>query len=124
MHIKSPFPRIPTLPERNFHSVLFDQPPGNLSSRNHLLYIDALSGYSGHSYAIGHFIEEVRDGATALAAQEREGGLGVQLDVGEYLVSDLDDTNAAQTQTCLPASRLSPSPKETVAILSPNCLVS
>jgi hypothetical protein len=88
MHVKSPFPPIPPLPERNFHSVLFEQPPGNATPRDHVQFIDALSG---KTYTIGQFVELARDAATALAAPERDGGLGVQL------VSDVADSFPRRT---------------------------
>lgn len=114
MHIKSPFPPIPPLPHRNFHSVLFHQPPGNAIPTDLMLYVDPTAGQSS---TVGQFIESVRDGATALAAPETVGGLGV------YSISDLSDAIGAQTQT---RARPTPASRQTdiIAILSPNCLVS
>ncbi len=63
------------LPPTNFHHVLFDNPPGNQYPRNHVLYID---GLTGEQRTHGEFYERVRDSATAFASAKDDGGLGLR----------------------------------------------
>lgn len=75
MHLKPKFAPLPPRQHTNFHHVLFDSPPGNQYPREHVLYID---GLTGEQQTHGEFYERVRDGATAMAAAKDDGGLGVR----------------------------------------------
>ncbi|TDL16556.1 acetyl-CoA synthetase-like protein [Rickenella mellea] len=72
--IKSPFPPVPPLPPLNFHTFLFQFPPGNGIPKDHTIHVD---GLTGETRSVGQFLERVKDGATALTASISQGGLGI-----------------------------------------------
>lgn len=73
--LKSPYPPIPPMPPLNFHTMLFERPPGNTIPKDFVVHVD---GITGETRTYGEFVERVRDCATAFVAPVSVGGLGVQ----------------------------------------------
>lgn len=91
--IESPLGPIDEIPPLNFHTFCFEESSLREISDDHVQHVD---GVTGEQRTFGEFLERVRDGATALAADPTMGGLGIK-----------------------PRS----DPQEIVAIFAPNCLV-
>lgn len=92
--ITSPYPPLPHQKPQNHHSLIFDNAPAKDISPDHILHIN---GLTGEQRTYREFVERVRDGTTALAADPAVGGLGI---------------------------RTRRTPPEIIGIMSPNCLVS
>ncbi len=81
MHLKSPFPQLPPIPDANVHEYMFNTPEvQNLA--DYTLYIDAVTGRKRSWY---DFRDTVYDGATALGAPVSQGGLGLNRDDGDIV---------------------------------------
>ncbi|KAF8887153.1 hypothetical protein BD779DRAFT_1672909 [Infundibulicybe gibba] len=74
MHIKSPYPDVPPLPEMNAHHFFFNR-PDQAEWPDYTIHIDPVTGFK-RTYR--EFLERVYDGATALGAPVSAGGLGLR----------------------------------------------
>ncbi len=82
MHLKSPYPPVPAVPDSNIHHCLFNPLPGQPTAPDYTLHVDATSGYKRSWF---EFRELVLDGATALASSVSIGGLGLSSEAGDMV---------------------------------------
>ena len=82
MYLKSPYPPVPPVQDTNFHEHVFGSPPNTTAAPDYVLHID---GLSGRQRTRNEFYEELRDGATALAAPVAVGGLGLRSEDGDMV---------------------------------------
>lgn len=81
MHLKSKFPQPPRVPDANAHYAMFGL-PDYPQPEDFTVNIDAPSGRTRSYYELRQIIKE---GATALAAPESAGGLGLSAEAGHMV---------------------------------------
>lgn len=81
VYLKSPFPPIPAIPDRNVHEILVE-PPNGIPPADFTLHIDAVTGKT-RTYT--QFKRAVELGSTALGAPVADGGLGLSADAGHMV---------------------------------------
>ncbi|KAF9451831.1 acetyl-CoA synthetase-like protein [Macrolepiota fuliginosa MF-IS2] len=81
MHLQSPYPDPPTLPELNSHHIILKR-PDQAEWPDYTLHIDAITG-ERRKYK--EFVKRVDDLATALGAPLSQGGLGLKAEDGEII---------------------------------------
>jgi hypothetical protein len=73
MHVKSPYPDVPTIPERNVHHLFFHR-PDQAEWKDYTLHIDV---ETGKRQTFREFLDRMQLGMAALGASVTEGGLGL-----------------------------------------------
>lgn len=74
MLYRSPYPELPSPPDRNVHDLFFHRPE-QVSWGNHTIHIDPVTG---HKRGYREFLAHLQDAATALGASKLQGGLGLR----------------------------------------------
>ena len=81
MHITSPYPDVPPLPNVNAHYFFFKRPAQN-DWPNYNVHIDV---ETGEKVMYHDFLERIRDLATGLGAPVSQGGLGIRAEDKEMV---------------------------------------
>lgn len=81
VYLKSPYPQIPPIPDRNVHETLM-QPPNGVHPAEFTLHVDAVTGKK-RTYT--EFKRAVELGSTALGAPVADGGLGLSAEAGHMI---------------------------------------
>lgn len=81
MYLKSKYPPPPPVPDANAHYAMFGE-PDRAQPADFTVNIDAPTGRKRSYYELKQAIKE---GATALAAPESEGGLGLSAEAGHMV---------------------------------------
>lgn len=95
-YLKSQFPLPPPVPDANAHYAMFGEPEKPLPA-DFTLHIDAVTGRKRTLYG---FKQEVYEGATALAAPETAGGLGLSAEAG-HMVGIFSHNCLVRSTSCL-----------------------
>lgn len=72
MYLKSLYPSVPVVPDKNIHELIFNSPTATMP--DYVAQIDVITGQKRTRKEVE---ERVRDAATALGAPLSEGGLGL-----------------------------------------------
>ncbi|KIK90748.1 hypothetical protein PAXRUDRAFT_831419 [Paxillus rubicundulus Ve08.2h10] len=81
MYYKSLFPPLPEIPPQNVHHILFNRP----EQKTWPDYTFQVSASTGATRSFQEFLERVRDGATALGSDVKDGGLGIRRENDEIV---------------------------------------
>ncbi|KAG1722895.1 hypothetical protein EDB19DRAFT_1859208 [Suillus lakei] len=81
MYYRSFFPEMPKVPESNVHHLLFNR-PDQREWPDYTLFVNAATS---QRLSFREFVDRVRDGATAMAADVTQGGLSLRPENGEIV---------------------------------------